>query len=286
MRVAVTASNAGGASAPATSARTAVVQAESAKTPIVAGVKPKEGPRTGGTSVAITGAHFLGAGSVRFGSLEAVTFTLQSATSIVAKSPPGSGTVDVTVTTPEGTSGTSSVDQFRYLPALLEVSPTSGPVGGGTTVMIRGAGFIGTTAVEFGTTEVDGFTVNSESSITAISPAGPAGTVDVRVSGPEGTSPISSKDRFQFTPTITGLTPRTGPDAGGTSVIVNGSGFVPGTTATIFRFGTASATSVNCSSSTECTTVSPAHAKGTVAVKATVNKATSPKTSADQFTYG
>jgi large repetitive protein len=192
----------------------------------------------------------------------------------------------VTVTTSEGTSGTSSVDRFRYLPAVSAVSPTSGPVGGGTTVTISGAGYIGTTAVEFGSTAASSFTVNSESSITAISPAALAGTVDVSVTGPQGASPISSKDHFQFTPTITGLSPHSGPEAGGTSVIVSGSGFAPGAIATIFRFGTAPATSVNCSSTTECTTVSPAHAKGTVAVKATVNKATSSKNIADEFTYG
>jgi hypothetical protein len=55
--------------------------------------------------------------------------------------------------------------------------------------------------------------------------------------------------------------------------------------ATKFKFGSALGTSVNCVSSTECTVVSPARAAGKVDVKATVNKVSSPKTAADQYTY-
>ena len=57
-----------------------------------------------------------------------------SATSITATAPAGTGTVDVTVTTPGGTSATSSADQFTYVPAptVGNVSPTSGPAGATT----------------------------------------------------------------------------------------------------------------------------------------------------------
>jgi uncharacterized membrane protein len=39
---------------------------------------------------------------------------VNSATSITAVSPKGRGTVDVTVTTPAGTSPTSAADQFTF----------------------------------------------------------------------------------------------------------------------------------------------------------------------------
>jgi hypothetical protein len=67
-------------------------------------------------------------------------------------------------------------------------------------------------------------------------------------------------------------------------VTVRGGGFELGSV-TAFKFGTVKGTGVNCSSSTECTVVAPAHASGTVDVTATVNKAVSPKSGADQFTY-
>jgi hypothetical protein len=158
-------------------------------------------------------------------------------------------------------------------------------VGGGTTVTITGVEFTGATSVKFGSIAATSFTVNSATSITAVSPGELAGTVDVRVTTPEGTSPVSSKDKFRFTPTVTGVSPNSGSTAGGTTVTVTGTGFLLGTTATIFKFGATAGTSVNCTSTTECTVVAPAHAAGKVAVKATVDKVSSPNAAADQFTY-
>jgi hypothetical protein len=170
-------------------------------------------------------------------------------------------------------------------PTVTKVSPTKGPVGGGTSVTITGTNFAGVTAVKFGSTSAATFKVNSASSITAVSPAEAAGKVDVTVTTSGGTSAVSSKDHFQFTPTVTKLSPNTGSKGGGTNVTVTGTGFGLGTAATSFTFGTTKGTSVNCTKTTECTVVSPAHAAGKVDVKATVNKVSSPKTSADQFTY-
>jgi hypothetical protein len=67
--------------------------------------------------VTITGTGFTGATAVKFGTSNATKFTVNSATSITAVSPKamGSGTVDVTVTTPAGTSPTSPADQFTYM---------------------------------------------------------------------------------------------------------------------------------------------------------------------------
>ena len=77
-------------------------------------ISPNTGPAAGGTPVTITGTNFTGATAVRFGSTRPTSFTVNSATSITATSPAGSGTVDVTVTNSGGTSATSSADQFTY----------------------------------------------------------------------------------------------------------------------------------------------------------------------------
>ena len=63
----------------------------------------------------ITGTGFTGATAVDFGTTPATSFTVVSDTSITADSPAGTGTVDVTVTTPGGTSATSPADQFTYV---------------------------------------------------------------------------------------------------------------------------------------------------------------------------
>jgi hypothetical protein len=129
--------------------------------------------------------------------------------------------------------------------------------------------------------------VNSATSITAVPPAAAAGTVNVTVTTPAGTSAITSADHYKFgPPTVTKLSPNSGSKAGGTSVTVTGTGFALGTTATKFKFGSTAAATVKCTSITTCTVVAPANALGKVDVKATVSGLASPKNApADQFTY-
>jgi hypothetical protein len=167
--------------------------------PSVTRVEPSFGPASGGTTVTITGTNFSGATAVKFGSTNATSFTVNSASSITAVSPAGTGTVDVTVTTAAGTSPTSPADQFTYGPAVTKVEPNRGSPSGGTTVTVTGTSFTGATAVKFGSTSAKSFTVNSATSITAVSPRMKGGgTVDVTVTTPAGTSPTSSADQFTF----------------------------------------------------------------------------------------
>jgi hypothetical protein len=166
-------------------------------TPTVSKVEPNVGPGGGGTSVTITGTGFTGATAVKFGANSATSFTVNSPTSITAVSPAGTGTVDVTVTASGGTSPTSAADQFTYGPTVTKIEPNRGSPGGGTTVTITGAGFTGATAVMFGATSAKSFTVNSATSITAVSPKG-KGTVDITVTTPTGTSPTSAADQFTY----------------------------------------------------------------------------------------
>jgi hypothetical protein len=80
--------------------------------PSVSGISPASGPAGGGTSVTVTGSNLAG-GRVAFGSAAATGVTCTSS-SCTATSPAGSGTVDVTVTTTNGTSATGSADRFTY----------------------------------------------------------------------------------------------------------------------------------------------------------------------------
>jgi len=84
--------------------------------PMVTSITPNSGPKAGGTVVTLNGTDFAGAISVKFGATNA-TFSVMSATAISATVPPATnaGVVDVTVTTPGGTSSTSSADRFTYL---------------------------------------------------------------------------------------------------------------------------------------------------------------------------
>ena len=99
---------------------------------------------------------------------DSASFTINSATSITATSPAGTGTVDVRVITPVGVSATSSSDQYAYSgsepPVVTSLSPTAagGPTGGGTSIAINGVNFLGATGVKFGTVAAASFTVNNE----------------------------------------------------------------------------------------------------------------------------
>jgi hypothetical protein len=84
------------------------------KLPGVNAVKPSIGPPAGGTAVLITGVGFSTATAVAFGGTPATSFTIKNDGHIMAVSPPGTGTVDVTVTNPQGTSAITSADEFTY----------------------------------------------------------------------------------------------------------------------------------------------------------------------------
>ncbi len=89
-------------------------------------------------------------------------------------------------------------------PTVTSLTPTTGTSAGGTSVVITGTNFTGATAVKFGTTNATSFTVDSDTQITATSPAHAAGTVDVRVTTPGGTSATGAGDHFTFTTTVGG----------------------------------------------------------------------------------
>ena len=105
-----------------------LLQSVSVGAPAVTKVEPASGPVAGGTSVTITGTGFGGVSAVKFGSASATSFTVNSENSITATSAAGSGTVDVTVSTPGGTSAMSAADQFTYLnptATAVECTPSS-----------------------------------------------------------------------------------------------------------------------------------------------------------------
>ena len=256
--------------------------------PTVTGISPTSGPTAGVTSVTITGTGFTGATAVKFGTIAATSFTVNSATSITAISPAGSaGTVDITVTTPGGTSATSSADKFTYAaaPTVTGISPTHGPNGGNTKVTITGTGFTSAATVKFGATAGTSVTFVSSTQITANAPAySTYVTVDVTVTTVGGTSATSANDQYSYDgdkPTVTSISPTTGPVGGGTSVTIAGTGF---TSAATVKFGPNAATSVTYISPTQIIATSPA-GTGTVDITVTNIDGTSNTGPSDKFTY-
>jgi IPT/TIG domain len=227
--------------------------------PTISSLDPSSGPASGGTTVIINGSGFTGATGVSFGSTAAANVNVVSDKQITAVSPVGSGTVDVTVTTPKETSKTSGADHFNYVvpaPVVKRISITSGTTKGGNKVVITGTGFTKASSVAFGVATVicgsgSKCTVDSDTQITVVSPAkDPSDTsnfVDVTVTTPGGTSATSGVDRFTYLPEVDSISPAKGPEAGGTTVTIIGFGF---TNASKVAFGSAI---VDCSDGHSCT---------------------------------
>jgi hypothetical protein len=155
--------------------------------------------------VKITGSDLSGASAVLFGGRPAASFTVEKLNIVTAVSPPGSATVGITVVTPRGESAASESARFTYTsggppaPTVTKLSRKKGPTSGGTRVKITGTGFVHVQAVEFGSSAASSFVVNSSGSITAVSPAGSAGSVYVRVTTAAGSSATASKkDLFKY----------------------------------------------------------------------------------------
>ena len=159
------------------------------QSPAVTGISPSIGPSGGGTTVTITGYNFGSATAVKFGSVPATSYTVNTNTIITATSPTGTGTVDVTVSTSYGTTAAVAADQFTYtaVPTITSVSPSKGTTTGGTAVTITGVNLLGATSVTFGGTMADISSV-SATEVSVTTRARAAGTVTVSIVTPNGTA--------------------------------------------------------------------------------------------------
>jgi len=257
--------------------------------PRVETVSSTSGPAAGGTSVTITGTGFTDVTSVSFGGVAAASFAVISDTSISSVSPPSvAGAVDVTVASPGGTSTTIPGDRFTFVaqPSVTSLSPAAGPISGGTTVTIAGADLTGATAITFGGTPA-GFTVNDDSSITAISPGTDAAdTVDVTVTTPGGTSATVPADRFTYGGDVTlkRATPAVGSAGGGTRVTITGKNLV-GTTEVTFGGIAAVSFTVNAAGTAVTATSPPENGTGVQTVDISVTDDAGTATLTAAFTY-
>ena len=156
-----------------------------------------------------------------------------------------------------------SAAQFASLQNL------SGKVG--STISILGQGFTGSTAVSFGGVNATTFTVVSGNYVTAKVPTG-AKTGTVTVVRPSGS--LNSIQSFKVTPTISSISPTSGPI--GTIVTVTGTGLTQTTKVTI---GGVKATTFTINSDSSVSVTIPTACKtGKIAVTTNGGSATSAST--------
>ena len=108
--------------------------------------------------------------------------------------------MNITVTTPVGTSHLTDTDHYTYTaprPAVSGLSPNGGTAAGGSTVTITGTGLAGATGVLFGAAAA-AITADSSTQITVTSPPG-TGTVTITVTTPAGTSLTTAAGHYIYT---------------------------------------------------------------------------------------
>ena len=122
------------------------------------------------------------------------------------------------------------------VPHLSTVSPTSGPITGGTVVTLTGQNFASGAKVTVGGAAATNVAVVSGMRITAKTPHHEQGSANVMATNPGGQS-ATLANAFTFVapaPTVSGASPASGTTAGGSAVTLTGSNFASGATV---RFG-------------------------------------------------
>ncbi|HAK94622.1 MAG TPA: hypothetical protein DCM87_06375 [Planctomycetes bacterium] len=255
-------------------------------------VTPPHGPLAGGTLITITGTAFTYTGDLRvlLGDRELVGTEVIDSQTVRGTTPPGAapGPVNVQVLCANGDANLP--DGFTYLASMRidAVVPDNGPVAGGTTVTISGAGFttLQDTTVRFGAATASITELPDSGTIVCVTPAAAAaGSVDVTVTSSNGQAVLADGFLYYAPLALASVTPASGPLAGGTSVELKGAGFTAADDMTV-RFGENVTASVNVVDSETLYCVTPAGAApGAVAVTITRFEGTETATLADGFTY-
>jgi Glycine-rich domain/Archaeal Type IV pilin, N-terminal/IPT/TIG domain len=199
--------------------------------PTFISIDPASGPITGSTSVTINGANFIGVTGVTIGGIAPTPFTVDSNTKITATTHAhAAGAVDVIITTSNGTATGTGAYYYAPAPTFGSIAPPAGTTDGGTSVAITGTNLIGATSVIFDVAPATLFTVDNDTSITAITPLHAApGAVDVIITTPNGTA--TGSNAYTYSIPITAIGAITGtPQVG--SVLTAGTLTPSGATAT------------------------------------------------------
>lgn len=147
----------------------------------ITNISPSVGPTTGGQSVIITGLSLSGATSVAFQGSPGV-ITANSLTSITVTAPAhAAGTVDVAVAVGGQTLTVSGGYTYDVPPAISAISPTAGPIAGGTAVTITGSNLLTGATVLLGGTPATNVVVVNSTTITATAASHSVGPVDLVV---------------------------------------------------------------------------------------------------------
>ncbi len=273
-----------------------------ASPPTVTSVSPDSGSTNGGTEIIVSGTDFVeGSGSgVTIGgtSISYYYVTYGSDGTWLRFDTPthAAGPVDVTVRNPDGQEGTLA-DGYTYVeaspPTVTSVSPDSGASNGGTEITVFGTDFVegSGSGVTIGGNWISYYDITYGSDGTWLqfdTPVHAAAVVDITVRNPDGQEGTLTGGYTYVadpTPSITSVSPDSGPSNGGTEVTVYGSDFVEGSGSGVTIGGTSVSNSITYGEDgTWLRFVTPVHLPGSVDVTAR-NPDGQEGTLSDGYTY-
>ena len=249
--------------------------------PTITSITPSAGVVTGGTAITIVGTGFNQGIELTLGGVTATAIALSGVTQITAVTPAGAaGAQEVKITNTDGQYITGAYT-YNPLPAAVgPVSPASGTQG--TVITITGTDFV--TGL---TLTIDGVSVTpnsvSATQIVAAAPVNAAiGAKNIVITNPDTGSVTLTGGFTYLSPTVTGLSPASGPQ--GTIVTITGTSFVNATGLAV-TIGGAAATGFTWNSATQITATMPASTTSGAKAVTVTNRDSGSGTLTPGFTY-
>jgi len=224
-------------------------------------ISPTSGPVAGGTTLTLTGQGFDAGASVSVGGSSCTNIQVLSTTQLTCESPAhASGAVSISLTVgSRGTATLTSAYTYYLTPSFSSISPSTGPLAGGQTVVVSGSEFgVGMTVLIGGVSCPGSRSANTFTCVTPASATAGATTVEIQLDG-RGDTAVAAYS-YKALPSISDVSPGAGPTSGGTAITLTGTGFDASSTVSV------SGNSWSCSyvSATRMDCQTPASAEGTV----------------------
>ncbi len=248
--------------------------------PTVTSLSPNYSRSTGGDTINIAGTNFS-----NLGGSPTVTINGVACTSVVYTDPTNiscttgassSGAFDVIVTNADGQSSTGQTMPLTYQdpPTLVSVSPFSGTLTGGNTIVITGTNFSalgGAPTVTIDGNACTSVVVTDASTLSCTVPTGTVGPKTVSVTNMDGqVASLINFYEYNEAPIVSGLSQSYAFTAGGETLTVNGSNFTNFMGTPTVTIGGSACSSVTFTSATSLDCVgTPALAAGTYDVVVT-----------------
>lgn len=250
----------------------------------VTAVAPNAGPLEGGTPVTVVGTNFNPGATVKFGdTLGSVSSVTPNSIVVLSPVKAAAGKVAVTVTNTDAKAGTFNGFTYQKGPTLTAItSAARASTAGGTALTLTGTGFIEGMAVLINGIAATDTKLSGSTSVSFTAPAMAVGVAGATVRNPDNqAASVAGAVLYVAPPTISGLTPNSGDESGGSEVSILGEGLTSTATVTI---GGKPATSVTLPAPGRLLVKVPAGSPGFVEVVVTVDGLTGTKPDAYLYT--